>query len=73
MLENLDRAKVLDLKIDTLIDRYGHENPELVSDLTALKDELRASRRRGAAAQIAGIALRIATWARFVADHWPDI
>lgn len=67
------RSVALDRKIDSLIERYGPENPQLVSELSALRDELQAARKRGAAAQVASIAFRIATWTRFFVDHWPDI
>ena len=73
MLGKHDRARALDQKIDSLIERYGHENPELVSELSALKVELQAAQERGAAAQVASVAFRIATWARFFVDHWSDL
>jgi hypothetical protein len=57
--------------VDSLIEKYGSTNPELLNDLRLLKAELQKASAKRDAAKVAEVALRIATWARFIYD-WMD-
>jgi hypothetical protein len=65
------RSVALDRQIDSLIETYGAENPQLLRDLQAFKEALREAKLQGNAAKLASIMFRIATWVRFAIDHLP--
>jgi hypothetical protein len=71
MLGLTSRVGALILQIDSLIERYGTENPQLLRDLLAHKQALLEVQRQGNVAKAASIMFRIATWVRFVIDHLP--
>jgi len=75
MLVPKPRAQALLQHLDLLIEKHeSRETPdlELLQDLRAHRAALQdATRRRPG--DIAKDALRVATWVKFVYDHWPDL
>ena len=71
MLET-SRAKALTCQIDSMIERYGSENPQLLLDLQAHKAALEEAARKGTAKELMNVMYRVATWVRFIMDHLPD-
>lgn len=69
------RAQALLQHLDLLIEKQESRetpDPELLQDLRAHRAALQdATRRRPG--DFAKDALRVATWVKFVYDHWPDL
>ena len=53
------------LAVDSMIAKYGDTHPDLLRDLIVLRSEIEAADRKGSAAEVAGLALRVATWAKY--------
>ena len=73
MLSNT-RASALLHHVDSLIEKHrATADPELIQDLHAHRAVLQDALQRRSAGDIAASALRVATWVKFVYDHWPDL
>ncbi len=73
MLLKNRRDQALLQHLDSLIEKYGADNPDLLRDLTALKEEQHQAQLQGAKIDRVKLALRIAAWARFAIDRWHDL
>lgn len=51
--------------VDSLISKHGQTHPELVRDLIHLRSQIESAERKGSTIEVAGLALRVATWAKF--------
>lgn len=76
MLIPMPRAQALLQHLDSLIEKLEAQtpppDPELLQDLRAHRAALQdATKRRPG--DIAKDALRLATWIKFIYDHWPDL
>ncbi len=72
MVDNLNSASALLRSLDVLIEKYGASHPELAKDLVGFREELRLALRKRNAQETAVLALRIASWVRYVVELFSD-
>lgn len=73
MPTDLSRAEALLASIDSLIAKHGDKNPDLVSELRKLREELQVALRKQNRQEAALMTLRIASWVRFVIELFNNL
>jgi hypothetical protein len=65
------KSEALLQKLDVLIHKHAHNNPELLKDLLVLRDELHVLAKQP---NFRGFTdgVRLATLIKFIHDIWPD-
>lgn len=58
--------------IDQIIVKHGSTNPDLTRELQQLRTEVQTLKAKRDAAALAGAALRIASWLKFIMDMMDD-